>query len=416
MEPSHPTIGRVLVGSTVDSSAPARGPAEVTSKEAAASFKTSRESSGTDADLQRPPSESTRDQPRDTTSPIRGTSILNPQGRVRQTISWNVPDSNVIHQPRPRRILPPLSLLDRQARRISNGQSTPEPPDGQPRTSHPRGRERTDTMYQQSNKSHTSLMREWTRKLDRDARNDHRRSRSVLGLSSFRSTSRNRRVPAKRPASAGYDTAESRQPTPRVVPLRRFSWQKTQVTEPDAEDGEWRHREGPLVLIPGDLPSVIEDQGAYEPDSDDESIATVIHRPASSQYLPSGQIGYTGSLPRYYPIALKMATLPPPSPALGVLFPGEPVEQIQAQLAQVHLELVKKEEELSKTKKQLVEGQKIAALANMEVKKAAKEAKKREERLSKLQEENAALRHRSRVNRVRLEVAEEEEEKKWWNR
>jgi hypothetical protein len=77
-------------------------------------------------------------------------------------------------------------------------------------------------------------------------------------------------------------------------------------------------------------------------DEDDVSDAnTVIHQPQSPEPRPFAPLGFTGEIPRYYTLTNEMATLALPSSALGVLFPGDQVEQLRAQVAQVCLELAK---------------------------------------------------------------------------
>lgn len=187
----------------------------------------------------------------------------------------------------------------------------------------------------------------------------------------------------------------------RVRILQRLNWQKKAAKETD-DDNSWHHNESPLVFLPAAaLSPVSHEEAVKQTDSegDDESdVETVIYRPNSPDKEPFRPSGFTGEMPRFYPLANEMATLPPPSSALGVLFPGDPVEQVRAQVAQVRLELAKKEEELASAKKSLVEEKEKA--------KKAKRAKNRAvARVRELEEE--------RQQRA-VEQAAVTKEEKWW--
>jgi hypothetical protein len=100
-------------------------------------------------------------------------------------ISWASSNADTLQQPLPRRPIPSLSFLDRQSRRPSSTSLSPHSPGHASSVFDSATLDRIDSIYQQSNQSHACLMRSWIKRREKDFDKDHRRSRSVMGISSF---------------------------------------------------------------------------------------------------------------------------------------------------------------------------------------------------------------------------------------
>ncbi|ETN42904.1 uncharacterized protein HMPREF1541_02062 [Cyphellophora europaea CBS 101466] len=165
----------------------------------------------------------------------------------------------------------------------------------------------------------------------------------------------------------------------------------------DEKEGRNPRRARSTLSLHSRLPSLTEDEVVNERgvSSHGENVDPVNPRSTS----PATPHGFTGVMPRFYPLAAGLATLPPTPSTLVVLFPGDEKEQLRARIVLASQELADKEEELAKEKKQAAEAKASAA----------KEMEKLRRKLKEAEENNRQLRERVAT------MTKDGEKEKWWS-
>lgn len=220
------------------------------------------------------------------------------------------------------------------------------------------------TMYKQSFRSTSSLLKGSLKNRDSNQNIDHKRSTPQLRRSVVRFAEPDRSVstPPVLTRPEARHASETDLLTPRITHYRRRSWLGETIKE-EVEPGPFQHHEGPLRPMTStcqyDLPRPLHrtvqiECGHQEGSQSTTQEGTILPLPTltprattkPSRAKPPFTIrashqlyylhGYTGLLPRFYQLTNELTTIPSPSTDAEVDF-------LRAQLAQMRLDLVAKD-------------------------------------------------------------------------